>query len=586
MDKWNLSALYNGFDSDEFLKDFKSMKSEVNSFNTWAKNNLNSIDNVVDKAEFYINFQNSFGDKASKLMDYAQLELSADSNNTIALKYCDILEDILSDTTVSDVLFVKWIKNIENIDDYIKSSKILLEHEFFLKETLKESEHILSDKEEIILSKLKTTGSSSWTKLYDTITSTLNIPVEIKGEIKSYPLPAVRNMAYSSDKETRISGYTAEIKALESISQISAASLNGIKGEVITTSKLKNYSSPLEMTISQSRMDRESLDSMLKVMKESMPYFRKYFLKKAEILGHKNGLPFYDLFAPIGEVNMEFSYEEAKDLILENFSSFSNKLSDFALKAFENKWIDVYPREGKRGGAFCSNLHCIGESRILTNFTGSFSDVITIAHELGHGYHGEMLNYETYLNCDYPMPIAETASTFCETIVKNALLKKASTAEKKVILENDISDNAQIIVDIMSRFLFEDKVLELRKNGSLSVEELCEIMLDAQIKTYGEGLDKNYMHRFMWVCKPHYYDADYNYYNFPYAFGLLFAKGIYSKYINDKKGFCSNYDEMLRMTGSSNLIEVARYMNIDLHNIEFWRSSIDIIRKDIEDFCK
>ena len=325
---------------------------------------------------------------------------------------------------------------------------------------------------------------------------------------------------------------------------------------------------------------------MLKVMKESMPYFRKYFLKKAEILGHKNGLPFYDFFAPIGEVNMEFSYEEAKDLILENFSSFSNKLSDFALKAFENKWIDVYPREGKRGGAFCSNLHCIGESRILTNFTGSFSDVITIAHELGHGYHGEMLNHETYLNCDYPMPIAETASTFCETIVKNALLKKSSVAEKKVILENDISDNAQIIVDIMSRFLFEDKVLELRKNGSLSAQELCEIMLDAQIKTYGEGLDKNYMHKYMWVCKPHYYDADYNYYNFPYAFGLLFAKGIYSKYINDKKDFCSDYDEMLRMTGSSNLIEVARYMNIDLHDIEFWRSSIDIIRNDIENFCK
>ena len=586
MEKWNLSALYNGFDSDEFSKDFKSMKSEVHSFNTWAKNNLNSTDNVVDKAEYYINFQNSFGDKASKLMDYAQLELSADSNNTTALKYCDILEDILSDITVSDVLFVKWIKNIENISDYIKSSKILLEHEFFLNETLKESEHILSDKEEIILSKLKTTGSSSWTKLYDTITSTLNIPVEIKGETKSYPLPAVRNMAYSSDKETRISGYTAEIKALESISQVSAASLNGIKGEVITTSKLKNYSSPLEMTISQSRMDRESLESMLKVMTESMPYFRKYFLKKAEILGHKNGLPFYDLFAPIGEVNMEFSYEEAKDLILENFSSFSNKLSDFALKAFENKWIDVYPREGKRGGAFCSNLHCIGESRILTNFTGSFSDVITIAHELGHGYHGEMLNNETYLNCDYPMPIAETASTFCETIVKNALLKKSSVAEKKVILENDISDNAQIIVDIMSRFLFEDKVLELRKNGSLSAQELCEIMLDAQIKTYGEGLDKNYMHKYMWVCKPHYYDADYNYYNFPYAFGLLFAKGLYSKYINDKQGFCSDYDEMLRMTGSSNLIEVARYMNIDLHDIEFWRSSIDIIRNDIGDFCK
>jgi len=271
---------------------------------------------------------------------------------------------------------------------------------------------------------------------------------------------------------------------------------------------------------------------------------------------------------------------------VDNFRTFSDKLADYAAHAFDNRWIDAEPREGKRGGAFCENLHTIGESRILANFDGSFSNMTALAHELGHGYHGACLIKEEFLNSNYPMPIAETASIFCETIVKEAALESASDEEAFSILENDISDSAQVIVDIMSRFIFESEVFRRREEGSLSVNELKEIMIDAQKQSYGNGLDHDFLHPYMWLCKPHYYSADYNFYNFPYAFGLLFSKGLYAEYMKRGKEFVPDYDRMLSMTGKLDIVDVAKVMNIDIRKADFWRSSLELIRKDIDKFIR
>ncbi|NLJ41249.1 MAG: M3 family oligoendopeptidase, partial [Clostridiales bacterium] len=316
------------------------------------------------------------------------------------------------------------------------------------------------------------------------------------------------------------------------------------------------------------------------------PEFHKYYRRKAEILGHKNGLPFYDLFAPLGKTDMKFTYEEARNYIVKNFKTFSDKLADFADNAFEREWIDAEPREGKTGGAFCYNIHAIKASRILSNFTGTFSDVTTLAHELGHGYHGLCLEDESALNSDYTMPIAETASIFCETIIMNAALKEATQEQSLGILESSISDSGQVIVDILSRFLFESKLFEIRKDHPLSVNELKRIMLDAQKESYGDGLDHDYLHPYMWVCKSHYYSADRNFYNFPYAFGLLFAKGVYAEYLKRGKAFVPEYDKLLQATGKNNIADVARMINIDIRSIDFWRSSLRLIKEDIERFIR
>jgi pepF/M3 family oligoendopeptidase len=468
----------------------------------------------------------------------------------------------------------------------LSKSSLLKEHEFYLKEIVENSKYLLSDKEEAVVAKMKNTGSSAWSKLKDLLTSTLSIDIEMDGKQEQLPLSMVRNMAYEKEAETRKKAYEAEIKAYKKIEDGVAAALNGIKGEVITVANLRGYKSPIEETLIKSRMDEESLNAMLTAMKESLPAFRRYFKRKAEILGHKNGLPFYDLFAPLGDADMTFQYEKGKKFVVDNFRTFSNKLADYAQKAFDNSWVDVKPREGKVGGAFCQNIHAIKESRIMLNYGDTFSDVVTAAHELGHGYHGDCLNEERFLNSDYPMPIAETASTFCETIVKKAAVKTSTKEEAFSILENEISDCAQVIVDIYSRFLFESKVFEERKNSSLNASELKDIMIWTQKEAYGDGLDEKCLHPYMWACKPHYYYASSNFYNFPYAFGLLFAKGLYAEYLNRGNDFVEDYDKLLSVTGKNKIADVTKLMGIDIHSVDFWRSSLKTIEEDIEEFIK
>lgn len=584
--KWSLKELYSSFDSKEYLEDLDILDSKIIEYCNWANDNLGSADNPVEKIEAYINSSIDLSSRFSKLMSFAHLTNSVEAKNEISLQYLDKLSVKYTELTKPNVQFNNYIKNIENLDELINSSTLLKEHEFFINELKEETKYMLSEKEEVLISKMTNTGSGAWSSLQNMLASTLLVDINIDGEEKQLPLPVVRNMAYDSDPKVRKAGFEAEQQSYKKIEESSAACLNGIKGEVITTSALRGFESPLEETLFNSRMDGKTLDAMLTAMKEFLPVFHKYYSKKAELLGYENGLPFYDMFAPMGEVNRSFTYAEAMKYIVDNFRTFSDKLADFAQNAYDKNWLDIEPRDGKRGGAFCSNLHSIGESRILSNFNGGFSNMTTLAHELGHGYHGFNLNDETPLNAGYPMPIAETASIFCETIVVNAALNEASDEEALSILESSISDAGQVIVDIMSRYIFETELFERRKTHSLSVNELKEIMIDAQKQAYGNGLDHNMLHPYMWVNKTHYYSAGRNFYNFPYAFGLLFSKGLYAEYLNRGEEFVGEYDELLNATGKNNIVDVAKRMNIDVNNPEFFRNSLRLIEKDIEKFIE
>lgn len=584
--RWSLNELYTSFESKEYVEDFKKLDKKIAEFGKWADENLHNGDKPIEKMEDYINFTIEISNLFTKLRGFASLSSAVDARDEIALKEMDRLVVKISEVTKPEVKFKEFIKEIDNLDEVIQSSELLKEHKFYLEQIKLNTKYMLSEKEEVLISKMSNTGSDAWSNLQDKITSTLMVDIHLDGEDKCLPLPVVRNLAYDEDPHTRKIAYEAELEAYKKIDESSAAALNGIKGEVITVTELRGFESPLEETLVKSRMDKKTLDAMLTAMEESLPIFHKYLRKKAELLGYDNGLPFYELFAPIGEVNMSFTYEEAINYIVDNFKTFSDKLADFVQEAYDNKWLDVEPRDGKRGGAFCSNLHPIGESRILSNFNGSFSNMTTLAHELGHGYHGLNLRDESILNSRYPMPIAETASIFCETIVINAALKEASNEEALSILESSISDSTQVIVDIYSRFLFESELFERRKSHSLSVNELNEIMMDAQKKAYGDGLDHNILHPYMWLNKPHYYSAGLNFYNFPYAFGLLFSKGLYAEYLNRGEDFVKEYDVLLNATGKNNIRDVALRMDIDVHDPEFFRNSLKLIEKDIEKFIE
>ena len=583
---WSLKELYPSFESQEFKIDMDKLTNKINEVNEWANEIVKDNNDILVKLEEYIKRYSKLTELISKIGAFIELSISVNTKDTEALRYSDIFEKKLTHMVEASTKVERYISTIDNIEHIIEKSELLKAHEYVLKSIVEQSKYLLSDKEESIIANMKNTGSNAWSKLKDNLISSLMVEIKENDEVKEYPLTVVLNMAEDKSEEVRKRAYEAEIASYKKVEEGVAAALNGIKGEVLTVCDFRGYKSPLEKTLLDSRMDEESLNAMLDAMKESLPVFRKYLRRKAEMLGHKNGLPFYDLYAPISNADMKFTYDEGAKFVVKNFRTFSDNLGDFAQKAIDNNWIDVEPREGKVGGAFCAGLHFIGESRILLNYGGSFGDVVTMAHELGHGFHGECLKNEAILNSEYPMPIAETASTFCETIIKKAAIKEANKDEALAILEAEICDCTQVIVDIYSRFLFEKSVFEARKESALTVSQIKELMLEAQREAYGDGLDQEYLHPYMWAWKPHYYDSDYNYYNFPYAFGLLFAKGLYAEYLKKGESFTSEYERLLSITGKNKIADITKEVGIDIHNKEFWRNSLKTIEEDIEKFIE
>ena len=578
---WNLNNIYTSVKSKEFKEDLEKYKVLIKNLNDWCYENFKSTDNAGEKLEKYINMKNEIM-SYEKLILYVNLAQSTDTTNEELAKAVDALENVKAEMSYQDTAITEFVKKAGNIEDIIEESEVLKEHRFYLNEIKEKGEYTLSAEEEAVISRMKNTGPLLWEKQWNQLSSTLT--ADYNGSEIS--LSEVRNLAYDKSQKVRKAAYEAEMKAYSKIEQPCAFCMNGIKGEVITLAEMRGYKSPLDMTLKESRIDEKILDAMFSAVEEKLDKLQDYFLIKSRALGHDGPLPFYDLFAPVVESDKVYAVEEARDFVLKCFYGFSRDLGDFAKSAFEKRWLDLMPKKGKVGGAYCETIHSMKESRILANFGGAFDDVITIAHELGHAFHNTRLFELSELNSFYPMPIAETASTFCENIVVNEALKSADDNEKINILENDIMGLTQCVVDIYSRFLFEDSVFKKRKEGTLSCEELSALMLDAQKKAYGKGLDENCLHKYMWVCKPHYYDGEFNYYNFPYAFGALLSKGLYSLYKKMGNDFLPLYDKVLGASSTMPLADVAKIAGIDIYSREFWLTGLDEIIREIDELKK
>lgn len=576
---WNLDPIYREFEDPAFEGDLGELTALSSQFTAFTKG-LETAQ-PVDALRQGIGYMERITSLGNRLAAFAMFRQAADSKDAEANSQLGRILSALSALAAPEAAFKAWAAKLPDLQTLVAGDEELKDYTFLFSDIAESSRYLLSNQGEEIMARMELSGGSAWEQLQGYLTST--VPVTYRGT--TINLSAVRNLAYDPDPQVRKDAYEAEIACYDRIKDSVAFALNSIKLETITDCQLRGYDSPLDRTLKQANMKRETLDAMLGAMDEYLPKFWQYLKAKGRALGHENGMPWYDLFAPMGSSSTRFTTEQARDYLVELFSTFDQELADMVARAFDEAWIDFYPRDGKQGGAFCEDVDCIGQSRILTNFDGTFSDVVTLAHELGHAFHNQCIRGHRPLNHSYSMPAAETASTFNECIINDAAIRAAKSKEEKLaLIESQLQDTTQIICDIYSRFRFEDMVFANREERFMDADTLCGFMTQAQKQSYGDGLDNSQMHPYMWICKSHYYGP--TYYNFPYAFGGLFARGLYAQYEKEGAAFVPKYKKLLYTTTIATAEDTAKVAGIDLTDKNFWRSALQTVADQIDLFSK
>lgn len=467
----------------------------------------------------------------------------------------------------------------------LMESSILKDFSFVLTEWRDEVALKLSEKEEGLITALSIEGYDGWGKLYDQLVGDIKVKVEVGGEEKILSVGQAANLSSHANADVRKDSFEALENAWEEKEDFFAAALNNLAGFRLAVYEKRGWDSVLQEPLKTNRMSEETLDAMWGAIGANKEPFVNYLNVKAKMVGTEK-MNWYDLDAPVTESTKELSYQEGAEFILKHFGEFGPELESFSKKAFEDSWIEAEDRPNKRPGGFCTGMPMSEQSRIFMTYSGSMSNVATLAHELGHAFHSHALKPVPWLNRSYAMGVAETASTFAEMIVADAAVKAAETKEEKIaLLEDKIQRSVAFFMNIHSRFLFETRFYEERKNGMVPSARLNELMTEAQQEAYGGALDT--VHPRFWASKLHFYITGVPFYNFPYTFGYLFSLSIYAKALEEGAGFEEKYIALLQDTAVMSVEDLAmKHLGEDITKQEFWAKGVALCVKDVEEFLE
>lgn len=445
----------------------------------------------------------------------------------------------------------------------------------------------MKPEEEILTSDLAIDGYHAWGRFYDKLAGWLRVDFKEEGSTRQLSMGQLHNKMESPDGAVRQHAFEKLEEAWGSVAEQSAMALNSQAGFRLTTYGRRRWDSVLFEPLHLNRMKRETLEAMWDVVASRSERLVPYYNEKARLLG-KEKITWYDKSAPIATREKSFTYNEATVYILEQFERFNVDLADFARMAFEKRWIEAEDRPGKAAGGFCTDFPVSEATRIFMTFGGSFGSVSTLAHELGHAHHTWVLRKKPYWATEYPMTLAESASTFCETLILDAALANANSDEERLtLLDKKLDEAATMMMNLRSRFLFETSFFEERTRGPLTVSALNELMVNAQRTAYCGTLAEDAYHPLFWASKLHFYITQYPFYNFPYVFGFLFSNGLYDRALKEGPAFAKDYEALLGDTGIMTCEDLAKkHLGVDLTRPEFWEASVDRAISYVDDFVQ
>ncbi|MGN1189222.1 MAG: M3 family oligoendopeptidase, partial [Candidatus Ornithospirochaeta sp.] len=557
--KWDLESIYPSVTSPEFQADIDSIYKKAEELKEKSADKNQSILSILS-------LYDELSDIVENVGSYVYTSFSVNTTDSDILSAMGKAEKAGTAASDASTVMVHYLS--KRTDEF--SDPSLEPYALFLKEVKTEAEHMMSLEEEALANEMLQVSASAWSRLQESVTASIS-----DGD---KTLTQLRGLAMDKDRNVRKDAYEREVKILADNKTAIAAALNGVKGTALLLEKRRGWKDPLDRSCNTARISRKTLDALISALEEALPIFRDYLKTKAKLIGLEQ-LEWYDMFAPVGDASMSFTFEEAKALIIDAYSSFSTEVGAFIKNALDSHWVDPEAHEGKIGGAYDIFFPKRKESRVMMNWEGTYDSVSTLAHELGHAYHDSVVKNYPASQRSYPMTLAETASIFGETVIFQEVLKKADKDQQLSLIEAYVQGACQVCVDILSRFYFERSAFEARKEGEVTADDYSKMMLKAQEDTYGDGL--GIKHQYMWAVKGHYYSEGFSFYNYPYAFGQLFALGLFASK-DSAPDFPKHYKEVLSMTGRFEAKEVAAAAGCDIESKEFWMKGISVIQGYIE----
>ncbi|MCO7125810.1 M3 family oligoendopeptidase [Sporolactobacillus shoreicorticis] len=582
--KWELDSIIKGSSFSTFLDDLqqaiRSFKNELEARTapytvqdaeafTTVINNYETLCKQFNEGSAYAecltaqNIKDADAALANNRMQRLGAELGASGS---------LLENLLRQT--SDSNFNGLVEN-----------KSLKERQFALREKRELSRKKLGYDQEQLISSLAVDGYHGWENLYYSLIGKIEIKLNLDGKEKTMSVSQANNLLDDPDRSVRQTAFNALESAWSEHADLFAAALNHIAGFRIAVYRARGWDSVLDEPLDYNRMQAQTLTTMWSAVDRYKPKLAQFMQRKAELFKLKK-LSWFDLNAPLNKSNETLTYEDAADFIIKHFGSFNPNMASFAKKAMENRWVEAENRANKRPGGFCTNFPIAKQSRIFMTFSGTASNRLTLAHELGHAYHQSLMNGLPYLSQNYAMNVAETASTFSEMIISDAERATAKTKEERIaFLSDKLERCVALLMNIHARFLFETRFYDERKQGTVSVDRLNQLMSDAEREAYHDTLEV--YHPSFWASKLHFYITNWPFYNFPYTFGFLFSTGIYVRALQEGPSFVEKYDALLRDTGRMTTEQLAeRHLGVDLMRPDFWISALDYLVRDVDEFLE
>ena len=584
--RWDLTPIFDGLEERAFNLALEGVYASVDrlvaqydELNIRATAHREITDADVTALEAVLEATNELQRELRPIASYLYALITTDSRDDLAASRHVELQTRAAPLAALGKRLGAWLATLD-VETFISRSPAAAEHAFALRKAAESAEFQMGELEESLAGELAPSGSLAWQRLHGEVSSQLMVDVRGAEGSERVPMAFARGLAFHADSDRRRAAYEGELEVWSTVAVPLAAALNGAKGELGVLNRRRGFTDDLEPALRTNNIDRATLDAMTDAVVASLPSFRRYLRAKARVLGHDGGLPWWDLFAPVGRAGT-VPWSAATESVREAFAGFSPDLEALANRAFTERWVDAETRDGKQGGAYCAGVE--GDvSRIMMNFDGSQDAVSTLAHELGHAFHNVALAQRTPLQRRLPMALAETASIFCETLLfEHAAAQARDDSEHLGLLDVHLVGATQTVVDIHSRFLFERELCARRRRTTLSVADMRAAMLDAQDAAYGDGLHPDHRHEYMWAVKGHYFTP---FYNWPYTFGLLFGIGLYARYVEDPERFRSSYDDLLSTVGMADAASLAARFGIDVRERGFWAESLAVVGRHVDEY--